>query len=549
MQGGADSGDVDLSVSDQAETELDAVDGLVAKTADISIEVASRTWNTLVNVADGGFVSHASANTLTTAQAAALTYAVTKTGDAADGLRAFTVIRVPDTEDPRDFRIRQSFSGANYYINSWHTIGSTGGFTYARARHNLFAGYLIHIQQATTETTTHFRGESDAENVAVDTTNFDQNLDTCADVQACLETIDGFSQYQGLWQQASWPAGVIVTRSGIAYISLVNNNTQIPTPESTQWSGLPEGFTYRGDAPVAATNYNYGHLVRDSSTDNYYVFTSTVSASVTRADIPTHTNFAPLVHVLTPIEAASSTSTVYGAVSGMQISGAIDANDRVCPDPSTGTAGQVCATDGSAYELVDQSGGGGGGGGTDDQTAAEVPYTSDAGGNLPATITEVQAALDEIDDFELENTFRGAYDSNRTYDGGEMVIYNGLEYISLIRNNTREPTRSEEQWSAQPRGYIFRGDAPVAATTYQESHVVRVPAQNSWYICTFQGGVSVTRAQIAAGHANFAPFTHRLTDAQVNNSSATEKGVISGSQLDDFAPELGIAEVTSRVIR
>ena len=53
----------------------------------------------------------------------------------------------------------------------------------------------------------------------------------------------------------------------------------------------------------------------------------------------------------------------------------------------------------------------GGGGGTDDQTAAEVPYTSDAGGNLPAAITEVQAALDAIDAFELENTFRGAYDS------------------------------------------------------------------------------------------------------------------------------------------
>ena len=79
--------------------------------------------------------------------------------------------------------------------------------------------------------------------VSVDTTNFSQNLTSADDtVQAALETIDGFSQYQGAWQQAPWPAGVIVTRSGIAYISLVNNNTQTPTPASTQWSGLPEGL-------------------------------------------------------------------------------------------------------------------------------------------------------------------------------------------------------------------------------------------------------------------------------------------------------------------
>ena len=138
-----------------------------------------------------------------------------------------------------------------------------------------------------------------AAEVTVDTTNFSQNLSSTDDsVQEALETIDSFSQYQGAWQQASWPAGVIVTRSGIAYISLVNSNTQIPTPSSTQWSGLPEGYTYRGDATVAAVNYNYGHIVRDPSTDNYYIYTSTISAEVTRADIPTHASFAPLARDL-----------------------------------------------------------------------------------------------------------------------------------------------------------------------------------------------------------------------------------------------------------
>ena len=85
--------------TDEAAHTLDSVAGIDAKVADISVEVSSRTWTTLVNVSDGGFVSHAGANQLTTAQAAALTYSVTKTGDAADGARAYVVIRIPDTED------------------------------------------------------------------------------------------------------------------------------------------------------------------------------------------------------------------------------------------------------------------------------------------------------------------------------------------------------------------------------------------------------------------------------------------------------------------
>ena len=181
----------------------------------------------------------------------------------------------------------------------------------------------------------------------------------------------------------------------------------------------------------------------------------------------------------------------------------------------------------------------GGGGGTDDQTAAEVPVTATGfTGNLGSADDDVQAALDTIDDFDLEDTFKGAWSAG-TYRGGQSVVHNGLEYISLIDGNTREPTHSEEQWSGQPRGYIFRGDAPVAATTYQEGHYVRIPGEDSWYVCTFQGGVSVTRAQIP-GHANFAPFTHQLTDAQVGNGSSGEKGTISGSQLDDFAPSWGL---------
>ena len=82
-----------------------------------------------------------------------------------------------------------------------------------------------------------------------------------------------------------------------------------------------------------------------------------------------------------------------------------DAAERLCPDPSTGTSGQVCARNaaGDAYELVTQTGGGGGGG-TDDQTAAEVSF--DATG-LTGTLaalpdsSNVAAALTAIDGFTL----------------------------------------------------------------------------------------------------------------------------------------------------
>ena len=40
-----------------------------------------------------------------------------------------------------------------------------------------------------------------------------------------------------------------------------------------------------------ATNYNYGHVVKNPDTGSYYYFISTISASVARADIATHANF------------------------------------------------------------------------------------------------------------------------------------------------------------------------------------------------------------------------------------------------------------------
>ena len=175
--------------------QLDSVPGLLAETADLSIEVISRTWTDGTDVAAGGFVSHGSGNAITVAEAAALTYYVTRAVTNADALLNFVVTRVPDTVDLRDVRTRQRIGGGvDLYIDGWHRIGSAGGFTYAYSHHHLYSGYTARFQTSVTLSTTHFRGESVAENVTVDASAFSGNLSaTDTDVQTLAETVDGFT--------------------------------------------------------------------------------------------------------------------------------------------------------------------------------------------------------------------------------------------------------------------------------------------------------------------------------------------------------------------
>ena len=74
---------------------------------------------------------------------------------------------------------------------------------------------------------------------------------------------------------------------------------------------------------------------------------------------------------------------------------------------------------------ADKGGGGGGGGGTDDQTAAEVSLdASGLTGNLSDLddASNVAAAMAEIDDFDLEDTFKGPWSAG-TYRGGQSVVH------------------------------------------------------------------------------------------------------------------------------
>ena len=94
LDGDGTSGDP-LGLTDIEVNQLDSIPGLLAETADLSIEVISRTWTDGTDVAAGGFVSHGSGNAITVAEAAALTYFVTRAVTNADGLLNFVVIRVP----------------------------------------------------------------------------------------------------------------------------------------------------------------------------------------------------------------------------------------------------------------------------------------------------------------------------------------------------------------------------------------------------------------------------------------------------------------------
>ena len=293
--------------------------------------------------------------------------------------------------------------------------------------------------------------QPDASEVDVDTANFSQNLTSSDDtVQAALETIDSFSQYQGTWQQASWPAGVIVTRSGIAYISLVNNNTEIPTPASTQWAGLTEGFTYRGEAPVVATNYNYGHVVKNPDTGSYYYFISTISASVARADIATHASFqvisgetghAPSVDSGDTFPTAPVTNDIF--FFNADVASGLDWKDtNGTTDLTAATAGDMARYDGTDWikviNLV-----GGGGVGTDDQNASEVSV--DATGfaaNLGSGDTDVQTALDTIDALALGG---GGGGGGEAFQRVDSLVFTAVASTTTQDRYSR-PLRQQAFW-------------------------------------------------------------------------------------------------------
>ena len=122
-----------------------------------------------------------------------------------------------------------------------------------------------------------------------------------------------------------------------------------------------------------------------------------------------------------------------------------DATELLCPDPSGGTAGQVCAvnTGATAYALVDQTGGGVG---TDDQTAAEVSASvTNFDGRLSAADNDVQAALETLDDIDASGIplVTTDFDGNLgAADNDVQAAFEALDDLA-ISTGTDDQTASE----------------------------------------------------------------------------------------------------------
>ena len=145
--------------------DLNAIPGLLAKTADLLVKVTARTWETVLDLAQGGFVSENSGN-LGPVHAAALAYVLSKTATATDANNNYVYIRIPSNRDSRDYRIRQDGSLGEFFITSWDHVGTHEAFDYYRSRHNLFEGYDVTIQyDVVTAAQTHYRGKTDWANI------------------------------------------------------------------------------------------------------------------------------------------------------------------------------------------------------------------------------------------------------------------------------------------------------------------------------------------------------------------------------------------------
>ena len=123
-----------------------------------------------------------------------------------------------------------------------------------------------------------------------------------------------------------------------------------------------------------------------------------------------------------------------------------DATELLCPDPSGGTVGQVCAvnTGATAYVLVDQTGGGSG---TDDQTAAEVSASvTNFDGRLSAADNDVQAALETLDDVDASGIplVVTDFDGNLgAADNDVQAAFETLDDLAISTAGTDDQTAAE----------------------------------------------------------------------------------------------------------
>ena len=178
-------------LTDAERHDLNSIQGLLAKTADLRVKVTARTWGNVTGLSQGGFVSENS-GTLGPIHAAALSYVLSKTATTGDANNDYVYIRIPTNRHSGDYRVRQNGSLGEFFITSWDHVGTHQNFDYYRSRHNLFASYSVTIQyDAATATQTDFRGTIEASQIVVLSTDFDGQLAPADDtVQKIAQKLD-----------------------------------------------------------------------------------------------------------------------------------------------------------------------------------------------------------------------------------------------------------------------------------------------------------------------------------------------------------------------
>ena len=181
-------------LTDAERHDLNSIQGLLAKTADLRVKVTARSWGNVTNLAQGGFVSENAGN-LGPVHAATLAYVLAKIATTGDSNNDYVYIRIPANRHVGDYRVRQNGSLGEFFITSWDHVGSAANFEYYRSRHNLFASYSVTIQyDAVTATQTDFRGELDASKVTIDASSFDGQLATTDDTaQKVAQKFDDYA--------------------------------------------------------------------------------------------------------------------------------------------------------------------------------------------------------------------------------------------------------------------------------------------------------------------------------------------------------------------
>ena len=178
-------------LTDAERHDLNSIQGLLAKTADLRVKVTARTWGNVTGLSQGGFVSENS-GTLGPIHAAALSYVLSKTATTGDANNDYVYIRIPIDRHSGDYRVRQNGSLGEFFITSWDHVGTHQNFDYYRSRHNLFASYSVTIQyDAATATQTDFRGTIEASQIVVLSADFDGQLAPADDtVQKVAQKVD-----------------------------------------------------------------------------------------------------------------------------------------------------------------------------------------------------------------------------------------------------------------------------------------------------------------------------------------------------------------------